>query len=284
VGATDLNTAALTKPLVSFLSDYGLSDEFVGVCHGVIIGRCPQATIIDITHMIPRQDVRTGALVLRAALPYVPAGVHLAVVDPTVGTGGENARRALALRTVAEDRILVGPDNGLLTPAVLRFGGAAEAVELSGSPERLTPTSRTFHGRDLFAPVAAALAAGAGLGDVGDPCAVEDIRPLALPHAEPRDGGLAVHVMLADSFGNLAIDGSVDELAAIGAGWGSEVAVRCRARTHRARMAEAFAEVEPGELVLYEDSWGMLGLAVNRGSAAELLGVGRDDELLLEAV
>src|SRR5207302_7073331 len=124
---------------ITFLSDYGLDDEFVGVCHGVIARRCPAARVIDLSHAIPRHDVRAGASVLRGALPYVPAGVHLAVVDPTVGAVGAHARRAIALLTAEENRLLVGPDNGLLIPAAERFGGVAEAVDIGHSRERLEP-------------------------------------------------------------------------------------------------------------------------------------------------
>jgi S-adenosylmethionine hydrolase len=143
-------------PVVTFLTDYGRDDDFVGVCHGVIARICPEARVIDITHGLPRHDVRAAALVLRNTLGYMPAGVHLAVVDPEVGS----PRRAVALRVAHEERVLVGPDNGLLVLAAERLGGIVEAVDLAGSPFRLEPVSATFHGRDLFAPVAARLAAG----------------------------------------------------------------------------------------------------------------------------
>lgn len=148
-------------PVITFLSDYGLLDEFVGICHAVIARRCPPARVIDLTHAIPRHDVRAGAVVLAAAVPFLPPGVHLAVVDPGVGAEGAHGRRAVALRTADGDRLLVGPDNGLLMPAAARLAGVSEAVDIGASPERLEPVSRTFHGRDIFAPVAAALAGGA---------------------------------------------------------------------------------------------------------------------------
>src|SRR6478672_6554231 len=188
--------------VITFLSDYGLLDEFVGVCHGVIARRAPTARVIDLTHAIPRHDVRAGATVLAAAVPFLPAGVHLAVVDPGVGASGTQARRAVALRAVAEDRLLVGPDNGLLIPAAERLGGVSEAADVSVSPERLEPVSRTFHGRDIFAPVAAALAIGAPLGDVGELLPLEELRGMALPSARIADGALAAHVLRADGFGN----------------------------------------------------------------------------------
>src|SRR3954470_21412899 len=141
---------------VTFLSDYGLADDFVGVVHAVIARIAPDARVIDLTHGIARHDVRSGALALRRALPYAAPGVHLAVVDPEVGPD----RRAVALRTSEEDRLLVGPDNGLLSLAAARFGGVVEAADVGRSPWRLEPVSATFHGRDIFSPVAAHLAAG----------------------------------------------------------------------------------------------------------------------------
>src|SRR3982751_4578531 len=150
---------------ITFLSDYGLADEFVGVVHGVIARLCPGAHVIDISHGVPRHGVLPGALTLARALPYVPTGVHLAVVDPEVGA----RRRAVALRTAEEDRMLVGPDNGLLLPAAERFGGIAEAGEIPTSTWRLEHVAATFHGRDVFAPVAARLAAGEPLAEAAAP-------------------------------------------------------------------------------------------------------------------
>src|SRR5688572_7773756 len=160
----------MTLP-ITFLSDYGLADEFVGIVHGVIARIAPDARVIDIGHGVPRQDVQAGARMLERALPYVPAGVHLAVVDPEVGA----ARRAIALRTADDDRLLVGPDNGLVLPAAERFGGVAEAVELPASRCRLEPVSATFHGRDVFAPVAARLAVGEPLSAAGTPLEASEL-------------------------------------------------------------------------------------------------------------
>src|SRR3954468_1211916 len=181
---------------ITFLSDYGLADDFVGVCHAVMARVAPDARIVDLTHGIDRHDVRTGAIVLRRALPYCPAGVHLAVVDPGVGA----ARRALALRTTEEDRILVGPDNGLLSLAAQRFGGIAEVVDVARSPHRLDPVSATFHGRDLFAPVAAHLAAGAPLAAAGDPIDADEIVRADMPLAflDADSGELFAHAVAFD--------------------------------------------------------------------------------------
>ncbi len=268
-------------PTVTFLSDYGHADEFVGVCHGVIARRCPSACVIDLSHAIPRHDVRTGALVLRDSLAYLPSGVHLAVVDPEVGAVGRHARRAVALRAAAPGQLLVGPDNGLLMLAAERLGGVVEAIDIGRSSERLEPVSATFHGRDIFAPVAAALADGAPLAAVGEPLAVEELRTLELSSARVHDGSLTAHVLRADHFGNLVLDASHAQLAAVGALLGGTLSVEISGRVHRARYASTFADVTPGELLLYEDAQQMAALAVNRGSAADALRVERDDELLL---
>jgi len=268
-------------PVITFLSDYGYSDEFVGVCHGVITRRCPNARIIDLTHMVPSHDVRAGAILLRSALPYLPAGIHLAVVDPGVSAVGPNARRAVALRTVEQDRLLVGPDNGLLMAAAERLGGVAEAVDIGESPERLQPVSRTFHGRDIFAPVAGALAAGEPLDAVGEPLAPDRLRRMGIPLAQVSGGVLTAHVLRSDTFGNLILNAANQQLLEVGAKLGDALAVDHRAATHTASYEETFADVTPGELLIYEDAQQMVSLAVNRGSAARLLGAEQDDELLI---
>jgi S-adenosyl-L-methionine hydrolase (adenosine-forming) len=258
-------------PVITFLSDYGVEDDFVGVCHGVIARLAPDVRVIDITHGIDRHDVRTGALVLRRALPYFPAGVHLAVIDPEVG--GE--RRAVALRTTEEDRILVGPDNGLLALAAERFGGAAEAVDIAGSPLRLERSAATFHGRDLFAPVAAHLAAGGPLTVAGEPLDVGALSGLHLPRAQLQDGILVAHALGFDRFGNVMLDVEPAELGDAGL----EIGRRVLVNDEPARHVRTFVDVPPGELLLYEDAYCSLALAVNRGSAAGHLGVDLDAEI-----
>ncbi len=272
------------RPVVTFLSDYGLQDEFVGVCHAVLARRCPAARIIDITHAIDRHDVRSGALTLASALPYLPTGVHLAVVDPEVGADGDHARRAVAVRCADDRQLLVGPDNGLLALAIEQLGGAVEAVEVGRSPERLEPVSATFHGRDIFAPVAAALADGAPIADLGEPLAVESLQALQLPTPRLGEQGLHVHALHFDHFGNVALDADHSQLAQAALRLGAEVSVEVvgEGRTkHDARYARTFADVAPGELLLYEDARRMAALAVNRGSARDALGLERDDELLV---
>jgi S-adenosylmethionine hydrolase len=256
---------------VTFLSDYGLDDEFVGVCHAVMARIAPDVHVVDLTHGIARHDVRSGALVLRRALPYAAPGVHLAVVDPEVGA----ERRAVALRTAEESRILVGPDNGLLWLATDHFGGAVEVVELGRSPHRLEPLSATFHGRDLFAPVAAALAAGAELADAGEPLDPVELTTVELPASRVEDGVLVTHALALDRFGNVMLDVEHAELAGLGLRLGRPVTVN----GEPAHYGSTFADVPAGALLLYEDAYRTLALAVNRGSAAGHLGVALDDEL-----
>ncbi len=262
--------------VITFLTDYGLEDDFVGVCHAVMARIAPGVRVVDLTHAIPRHDVPTAALVLRRTLPYAPPGVHLAVVDPEVG----GSRRAVALRCAEDDRLLVGPDSGLLLPAAEAFGGVVEAVELSRSPHRLEPVSATFHGRDLFAPVAAHLAAGAPLAGAGDPVDPAELTPLGPgppPVAEPDR--LIATVTLVDRFGNLTLNATHADVV----GLGLRVGRRVRVDDLAGLYVRTFADVEPGGLLLYEDPYGALAVAVRGDSAAERLGLEPEDELVLRA-
>jgi S-adenosylmethionine hydrolase len=258
---------------VTFLSDYGLEDDFVGVCHGVIARIAPDVRVLDVTHGIARHDVRGGALVLRRALPFFASGVHLCVVDPAVG----GPRRGIALRTAEQDRLLVGPDNGLMSLAAQRFGGTVEAVDIGRSPHRLEPVSATFHGRDLFAPVAAHLAMGAPLAEAGEPLDPGELVTLSMPMAEHHGDEIIAHAVAFDRFGNVMLDVEHEELAGSGLRLGHPV----RVNGVPAHFGLTFVDVGPGELLLYEDAYRTLALAVNRGSAADFLGVRLDDELRL---
>ena len=262
--------------IVTLLTDYGHDDEFIGVCHGVIHSIAPELRVLDVTHGIGRYDVRHGAVVLRNTLPYLPVGVHMAVVDPQVGT----ERRAVALAT-GDGRILVGPDNGLLSLAWERAGGVTLAVDVTRSQHRLEPVSATFHGRDVFAPVAAHLASGAELADAGDPLPPEELETLELP--EPRQEGdtLVAHALVCDRFGNVALDVDHERLQGSGLRLGEAVEVEVGDRMRMATYAHTFADVEPGELLVYEDAYRTLALAVNRGDAAAMLGVEPDAEVRL---
>lgn len=263
-------------PTITFLSDYGLADEFVGVCHGVIAKLCPRARVIDLTHGVPRHDTRTGAVILAQSLAYLPVGVHLAVVDP--GVGGE--RRAIALES-PDGRLLVGPDNGLLMPAAAHGGGVVQAVDVSRSPCRLQPISATFHGRDIFAPVAAALANRTPLAETGDPIDPGSLVALELPSASQRDGALVACALYIDQFGNVALSAAHDDLAGTGLKLGRPAVLELGDGARKANFAHTFADAAPGELILYEDANRRLALAVSHGSAAQSLGVRVDDQLLI---
>jgi S-adenosyl-L-methionine hydrolase (adenosine-forming) len=265
----------MSAPVITFLSDYGLEDDFVGVCHGVIATICPEARVIDVGHGVARHDVRGGALLLRGAVPYMPVGVHLAVVDPDVGA----ARRAVALR-VADERLLVGPDNGLLMPVAERCGGIVAAVDIARSRFRLEPVSATFHGRDIFAPIAARLASGLGLAEVGEPVDPAELAPLELPQPRREGDVLVAHAMYIDRFGNVQLDADHRDLAESGLKLGRPVKLELDSGHQRqAIYARTFADVGAGELLIYEDAHAVLALAVNYGSAAEQLGLQVDQEL-----
>jgi hypothetical protein len=267
----------VTRP-ITFLSDYGSDDEFAGVCRAVIARIAPEARVIDLTHGITPHDVAEGAAVLASSLAYAPAGVHLAVVDPGVGS----ERRAVAVRVALEDSVLVGPDNGLLEPAAEMLGGAVETVDISLTPVRLPGESATFHGRDLFAPVAAHLALGAPLAELGEPFASCDLVALEGPPAAQATGsGLRAAVSRVDRFGNLALAAGAADAAAAGIRPGSAVRVEGPKAKAEAVFCRAFADVPEGALLVHIDSSGALALAVNRGSAAERLGAGAGAQLEL---
>jgi S-adenosylmethionine hydrolase len=262
--------------IITFLTDFGLQDDFVGTCHGVMATVAPEARVIDVTHGIRPGHVLQGALTLANTLPYMPAGVHLAVVDPGVGSG----RRALALRD-GDGRLHVGPDNGLLLPAAERFGGVAEAHELANAAYSLQPVSRTFHGRDLFSPAAAHLAAGVPLEELGPPVDPGELVRVEIPEPEVGHNRLRVVALVVDRFGNVALnlrrDHQESELPA-----GSRVEITSRGERFYAVSARTFADAPHGSLILYEDSYGSLALAVSRGSAAQLLRVEEGSEIVLD--
>jgi S-adenosylmethionine hydrolase len=262
--------------IVTLLTDYGRDDDFVGVCHGVICSIARDARIVDITHGIPRYAVREGAIVLRNTLPYMPVGVHVAVVDPQVGT----ERRALALRT-ADGRILVGPDNGLLSLAWERCGGVEIAVDITRSQHRLEPVSATFHGRDVFAPVAARLAAGAELADAGDPLEPGTLTVVVLPQPRREAGEVVAHALVVDRFGNAGLNLQHEDLAGSGITLGGAVELEVGGERYLATYAQTFADVKPGELLVYEDAYRTLAVAINRGDAAATLALRPDAEVRL---
>jgi S-adenosyl-L-methionine hydrolase (adenosine-forming) len=253
------------RAFVTFLSDFGLQDDFVGTCHGVIKRIAPDTEIIDITHGIPRLQILQGALVLANTVPYMPVGVHLAVVDPGVGS----QRRALALRD-EDGRLYVGPDNGLLVPAAERAGIAA-AHELANPEYALDSVSRTFHGRDLFSPAAAHLALGVALDELGPPLAVDALVRLDLPEPEIGQTRIGASILYVDSFGNIALNLTREHATGAGIAPGMQVELELAGERVFATAARTFADARPGDIILYEDSYRNMSLAISGGSAAEML-------------
>lgn len=249
--------------IVSFLSDFGRRDEFVGVVHGVIARIAPDVRVIDVGHEFPRGDVRAGALALLRAVQYLPPGVALAVVDPGVGT----ARRAIAART--DWGYFVGPDNGLLAPAVAMVGGADLIVSLEDPRFRLPAEGATFHGRDVFAPAAAVLASGeAAIADLGPAVDPTTVTPLLLPLVEADGrGGVRGEVLWVDHFGNAQTSISPADLEAVELAPGDDVTVQIGGGEHRLPWVAAYGDVEAGEGMLHIDSYGQMALAVREGRA-----------------
>jgi hypothetical protein len=250
---------------ITFLSDFGLKDDFVGTCHGVMKRIAPEAQIIDITHGIPPQAVLQGALVLANTVGFMPVGVHLAIVDPGVG----GPRRPILLQD-EEGRVYVGPDNGLLLPAASRAGIAA-AHELANPDYALQTISRTFHGRDLFSPAAAHLAQGVALAELGPPVDPEGLVRLDLPELLVADGSIVATLLYVDSFGNIALNLTRDDAEGLGIVAGARVELELAGERYYAVMARTFADARPGDVILYEDSYKNMSLAISRGSAARML-------------
>jgi S-adenosyl-L-methionine hydrolase (adenosine-forming) len=250
---------------VTFLTDFGLQDDFVGTCHGVIKRIAPDVQVIDITHGIPPRAIVQGALVLANTVPYMPVGVHLAVVDPGVG----GPRRALALRDT-EGRAYVGPDNGLLLPAAER-GGIAEAHEIVNPEYALSPVSRTFHGRDIFSPAAAHIANGLALAELGPPIDPGALVRLELPQAEVRTNRIGASILYVDAFGNMQLNLTREHLEQADVQPGARLELELAGQRYYAIAARTFSDARTGDLILYEDSYGNVAVAMNRGNAAEML-------------
>lgn len=247
---------------VSFLSDFGHDDEFVGVVHGVIARIDPEIRVIDVGHAVPRGDVRAGALMLLRAVQYLPNGVVLAVVDPGVGT----ERRPMAVRT--EWGYFVGPDNGLLAPAVAMVGGADLAVALEAPEFRIPAEGATFDGRDRFAPAAAVLAAGqAEIAELGPEIPFDSITPLMLPLVEPDPTAAVGEVLWVDHYGNAQTNVAPSDLIELGLSPGDEVAVRVGAVEHVLPWATAYGGVDEGGGLVHVDSYGQMAVAVRGGRA-----------------
>ena len=260
------------RDTVSFLSDYGHVDEFVGVVHSVIRGIAPAARVIDLTHGIPAHDTRAGGLALARAVQYVAPGVILAVVDPGVGT----ARRAVAVEVGDGAGVFVGPDNGLLAPAVAMAGGATRAVELTDLRFHLPAPGPTFAGRDVFAPVAAHLCIGVELDELGPPVDTSTLLPGILPVSRTEGAVVVAEVLWVDRFGNAQLNVGPDELPALRHTLTAGTTVRTATRS------DTYGAVAPGGVGLVVDAYGLMSVALDRHSAAVELGLEPGVELRFE--
>jgi S-adenosyl-L-methionine hydrolase (adenosine-forming) len=263
---------------LSFLTDYGLDDGFVAACHGVAARIAPHAGLIDVTHLVPPGDIRRGAAVLAQTLPYLPPAVHVAVVDPGVGT----ARRGIAVQ--AGTSVFVGPENGLLSWAVLAAGGAARAFSLTNRELWLSRVAATFHGRDIFMPVAAHLAADTHLAATGTEIDVRDLVTLPAPERIIRDSAAEGEVVTVDRFGNVQLAVTAADAVQIGVKPGGSLLVQCAHLQLAVPYRDMFGAVEPGEVVAFPDSAGLVSLAVNGGNAAQRLGLAPGARVLITAV
>jgi S-adenosylmethionine hydrolase len=256
----------MTGPLVSLLSDFGLRDPSAAIMRGVVLSIAPDARIVDISHEVRKFAIRDGALLLWCALPYLPVGAHVAVVDPGVGT----ARLPVAIQAARGD-VLVGPDNGLLVAAAAKLGGIVGVHVLEAEAYRLPVVSTSFHGRDLFAPAAAHLALGVPIAELGR--ALDPVALVPSPIREPEvvTGELRSSVVYVDTFGNVKLAGLRADLeAAIGlVRPGDRIALTVAGRDRIETTWQAtFGEVEPGETLLYEDSYRRICLAASQADAA----------------
>jgi S-adenosylmethionine hydrolase len=252
---------------LSFLTDYGLKDGFVAACHGVGAQIAPHAEIIDVTHLVPPGDVRRGAAVLAQTVPYLPPAVHVAVVDPGVGT----ERRGVMIATGGA--LFVGPDNGLMSWAVTAAGGAERAFSLTNRALWLDRVTHTFHGRDIFMPVAAHLAAGADLAEAGQEIDPGDLVTLPALERRVQDSTAEGEVLTVDRFGNVQLTITESDAAEIGAKPGGDVLLRSGRHQLIVPYRETFGAVPAAVLVIYTDSAGLVSLAVNGGNAAQRLGL-----------
>jgi S-adenosylmethionine hydrolase len=262
--------------VITFLSDFGVEDDFAGTCHGVIKRIAPDVDVIHITHGIEPTSILQGALVLANTLPYMPVGVHVAIVDPDVGS----PRRALVVRT-GDGRLLVGPDNGLLVSAAQALDGVAAANEITNRQYALDPVSATFHGRDVFSPAAAHLALGLDPGELGAVVEAESLVRLEVPQPEIGKRRIRSICLYVDRFGNIQLNLTARDVEQLGIVPGRRVEVELPVDRFYAIAARSFADARPGDIVLYEDAYQNIALAISRGNAAETFGVRAGTEVRL---
>jgi S-adenosylmethionine hydrolase len=265
----------VARPIL-FLSDLGVRDEFVGVCHSVIASIAPNAPVIDLSHGVPPKDIQAGAITFCDCIAFAPEdGILLGVVDPGVGTD----RKAIAVET-ASGRILVGPDNGLLSLAWDVAGGPTRAFEITSPDVVLEPVSKVFHGRDVFAPAAAHLAAGRPTDDLGPELKIDELVSLTLPEADVLAGEVRAQVLDVDRFGNVRLNVRPAELRAAGLD-GSALRVATTDASVRAERVSTYAEVVPGAFAVIEDAWGWIIVNRLEANAAAELGVRPGDPVWL---
>ena len=273
------SAAKMNNAYLSFLSDYGASSDFVGVCHAVAYGIAPEIQIIDLTHTIAAHNVRQAAFVLERSMRYLPAGVHVGIVDPGVG----GPRRPIAVR--AGRRTFVGPDNGLLIWALKSCGGAELAVVLDQERFWLAPRSKTFDGRDIFLPVAAHLALGALLEEVGSLVEIDSLLELQPPVLRQIDAhSLQVEVIGVDVFGNVQTSATLESIEALGMAVGMSLKMASHAPSVRAPYLDSFGAIEPGEALFLIDSDGYLSFCRNTERADALLALSAGDLVFIERV
>jgi len=269
----------VTGPLISFLTDFGLRDPSAAIMHGVVLGIAPDARLVDISHEVRKFSIRDGALLLWCALPYLPVGYHVAVVDPGVGT----ARRAIAIATGRGD-VLIGPDNGLLIAAAAKLDGIAAAHILEAPAYQLPVVSTSFHGRDIFAPAAAHLASGVALAQLGPAVDPAGLVPSPIREAVGRPGELSSSVVYVDTFGNVKLAGLRSDLeAALGPlRPGDPLELRLTGGPVIATTWQAtFGDVPVGETLVYEDSYRRICLAASQAAAAAIHGIVEDIDLVV---
>ena len=268
----------MAENIITFTSDFGCSEEWVGAVKGVILSINPSAVIVDISHEIPPFDIGKGAFVLAAAAAHMPVGVHMAVVDPGVGT------RRLAVALLAErGDMLVGPDNGLLMPAAMRLGGVEKAYFLDDQEFFRTPVHPTFHARDIFAPVAAHLSLGVDPREMGSPMDADDLVPAPWGLAREGEGAVYATVIDIDRFGSLRLNAYPEQVRSLGYSEGDRVQLGVGEEEMEATLVSTFGEVEAGATLLFEDSSGVMAVGVNGGSLAGRTGAKAGDILIIYA-
>lgn len=266
------------RPIITFLSDFGLSDEWVAVCKGVILGIAPDARIIDISHDIPPFNIKKGALVLADALPYLPKGVHLAVVDPGVGT----KRRPVAVKT-GDGNVLVGPDNGLLAYASQLLGGVLAAVEITNEKYLRRSERSTFHGRDIFAPAAAHIASGLALSELGPEVSSTSLAGPPWPEPRAEEHFLVCEIIDIDRFGTMRFNAHPEQLERSAIDTKRPINVAFGHHDLRLPISTTFSDVPVHEPVLLFDSSNLLCLAMNQASAAEVYDLVVGDRVTLRS-